>query len=278
MITVLKIGGVLVCIYVLFVFLLMVSQRKMIYYPSTGTQENLLREAQAKKMAPWKDAGDDVIGWISPTSGNDSGGSAVVIFHGNAGYALQRDYFVDGFLSQKSGAPWTVYLFEYPGYGARNGSPSEKSFKNRAAEAITPLLEKHEKLFLVGESLGTGVAAFLANRFGAQIDGLLLVTPFTKLADVGRKHYPIFPVALLLRERYDNLQSLAGYNGPVAFLIAGSDEIIPPSLGRALYEAYSGPKRIWVQEGRGHNTLNFAPDSTWWREVIEFWQRSGETP
>ncbi len=94
--------------------------------------------------------------------------------------------------------------------------------------------QDYDQLFLVGESIGTCVAASLENQYSARTKSVLLITPFTSLVDVGKVHYPIFPIALLLRDRYDYVESLKGYGGPVAFLIAGADEIVPPSLGYQL--------------------------------------------
>lgn len=271
MLTALKMIGILVLIYGGLVLIMAGCQREMIYFPSTSPEEHLLKEAQAKGMTAWRNADHELIGWkkSSPEPGN--GGNAVVIFHGNAGYALHRDYFVDGFLALEDQQPWTIHIFEYPGYGARQGRPSEERFKAAAGEALAGLLgENYDRLFLVGESLGTGVATYLAGRYADRIAGLLLITPFTSLVEVGRKHYPIFPVGMLLRDRYDNLEPLQGYGGPVAFLLAGADEIIPPALGRRLYAAYAGPKHLWVQEGRGHNSLNYHPKAAWWQEVVDF--------
>lgn len=271
LLTALKMLGILVLIYGGLLLLVAGCQRKMIYFPSQGSEETLLKEANAKGLTAWRNAEGDLIGWKASKPGNADVGNAVVVFHGNAGYALHRDYFADGFLALTDQTPWTVYIFEYPGYGARPGPPSEERFQKTAGEAVADLLKKkYERVFLVGESIGSGLACHAANEFSERIDGLLLITPFTSLVDVAKKHYPLFPVGLLLRERYDNLRTLEGYHGPVAFLIAGADEIIPPSLGRRLFEFYSGPKRVWVQEGRGHNTLDYDPRALWWKEVTDF--------
>lgn len=274
--TAMKMFGILVLIYGGLLLMLVSCQRKMIYFPNHGSEERLLKEAHGKGLSAWRNADRELIGWKASPPENGSGGNAVVVFHGNAGYALHRDYFVDGFLALDDTTPWTIHIFEYPGYGARQGGPSEERFKASAGEAVASLFsENYDRLFLVGESLGTGVATHLAARFPERVDGLLLITPFTSLVDVGRKHYPFLPVGLLLQERYDNLAPLEGYGGPVAFLIAEADEIIPASLGRKLYEAYAGPKRIWVQEGRGHNSLDYHPRATWWKEVVGFLHNPG---
>ena len=264
----LKALAILLLIYILLCLALVGCQRQVVYYPSKATEEQLDNEARKKGMVRWRGEDGTSVGWKMAAAGD--GSRAVVVFHGNAGYALHRTYIADGFEALEEEHAWSVYLFEYPGYGARPGQPSQSTFQTTAAAAISSLFDDYEKLFVVGESIGTGVATHLAERFSERIDGLLLITPFTSLVDVGKKHYPIFPIDLLLRERYDNRSALRHYQGPVAFLIAGNDEIIPNSLSYKLYEGYDGFKRMWIQEGQGHNTLNFAPSAPWWQEMAGF--------
>jgi hypothetical protein len=100
------------------------------------------------------------------------------------------------------------------------------------------------------------------------VAGLLLLTPLKSVADVARRHYPWAP-AFLLRDRFDSAAALARYRGPVAFLVAGSDEVVFADPGRALFAAYGGPKRLWVQEGRGHNEVRYDRRDPMWREIVE---------
>lgn len=242
-------------------------QRQLIYYPQVEPEEVLLQVAASLGLRDWRDENGRLIGWRS----SDPGGGArrVVVFHGNAGYALHRDYYVAGFLAQPQN--WEVYLFEYPGYGARPGEPSESGIKAAAVEAVELLLSHGAgPLYLVGESLGSGVASYLSSRYPEQVSGLLLVTPFTSLVDVAAHHYSFLPVRALLGERYDSGKALRHYRRPVAFLVAGSDEIVPPTLGQRLYDSYRGPKWLHVEPGAGHNTLPFYPAAGWWREVTQF--------
>lgn len=271
--TVLKMFGIFVLVYVGLSLLLVGCQRKMIYYPSHDSEESLLQGAQTKGMSAWRNADGELIGWKASVLHNGKGRNAVVVFHGNAGYALHRDYLINGFLALDDQQSWTIHVFEYPGYGARKGPPSEEHIKATAGEAVKSLFnENYDHIFLVGESIGTGVATHLAEQFSERIKGVLLITPFTSLVDVGKTHYPFFPIEWLLRERYDNIKPLKGYGGPVAFLIAEADEIVTASLGHKLYETYSGPKKLWVQKGRRHNTLNYDPRASWWKEVVSFFQ------
>jgi pimeloyl-ACP methyl ester carboxylesterase len=259
-------GVVLVFIGGLFMFATL--QRQMIYYPEVAPEEALLATAEKFGLLDWRDDDQQLIGWYTQSPGDNPG--RVVVFHGNAGHALYRQYFAAGFLALEQA--WQVYLFEYPGYGARPGAPSESDIKEAAASAVNQLLaDDPGPIYLVGESLGSGVATHLAGIFRDRVAGVLLVTPFTSLPDVAGHHYGLLPVRALLNERYDAKEALTRYNGPVAFLIAGNDEIVPATLGRELYDGYRGPKWLQEQAGAGHNSLDFDPGAQWWRELEEFW-------
>ena len=101
----------------------------------------------------------------------------------------------------------------------------------------------------MGESLGSSFASRLAAENPQSVSGLFLVTPFTCLADVAASHYPFLPVRWMLRERHDAQEYLKAYPGPVAFLIAGRDEVMKNNLGEKLYGQYPGRKRLWTQAG-----------------------------
>ena len=125
-------------------------------------------------------------------------------------------------------------------------------------------------VFILGESLGSGVASYFAAQFPQQVAGLLLITPFSSLTDVAAHHYPFLPVRLLLRERYDSLEALSHYTGPVAFLLAGRDEVVSTSLGQQLYDSYKGRKWLHIEPRAGHNTLPYHPGAPWWKQASTF--------
>ena len=242
-------------------------QRQMIYYPAVAEERGLLDEAARLGLKPWRDGNGGLIGW-RPASQGESG-RRMVVFHGNAGFALHREYFVEGFRALGEG--WEVFLFEYPGYGARSGSPSEEAIKGAATRAVELLLRRDASpIYLIGESLGSGVASHLAAAFPEQVAGLLLVTPFSSLVDVAAHHFKWLPARAVLSERYDSMEALSHYRGPVAFLLAGEDEVVPKDLGQRLYDQYQGLKWIRVIPGAGHNSLPVYPGADWWGEVSAF--------
>ncbi|TVQ26159.1 MAG: alpha/beta fold hydrolase [Spirochaetaceae bacterium] len=245
--------------------LMTACQSMFLYHPSTEREEVLLRTAARYGLEPWPEAGSGRMGWQGPAA--DRPEARILVMHGNAGHSLHRQYYARGFDSR-----FVVYLLEYPGYGSREGRPGEEAFIAAAAEAVERLLseDSDQPIYVLGESIGSGVATQVAARYHDAVSGILLVTPFTNIAAVARVHYPRFLVNAILRDRFDNEAALAEYDGPVGFLLAGRDEVVSTELGRALYESYDGPKRLWVQDEAGHNTLDFSARSTWWEEASEF--------
>src|SRR5215469_8737562 len=141
-------------------------------------------------------------------------------------------------------APLDLFVVEYPGYADRAGKPSERALYEAAAEAFEQL-PTNGPTYLLGESLGTGVAACLAGRFPEQVAGVIMLAPFNRLAAVAQAHYLWLPVRLLLTERFPAEAHLRNYHGPLAALVGGQDRVIPQKFGRRLYDGYAGPKRLW---------------------------------
>lgn len=263
--------------YLGMVLLLAGCQRRFIYYPSRLDEDQALRNARRLGLEAWKDADGVLAGWRRPADpSRPAAVRRVLVFHGNAGNALHRIYFVDGFEAAETSV-WDVVLFEYPGYGPRPGKPAESTILPAAAAALKQLLKENpEPVFLVGESLGSGPACRLAAEYPSAVAGLWLVTPFTSLADAARIHYPYIPVRRLLRDRYDNVAALQSYKGPLAVLTAGQDRVVPARLGRRLYESAAALRKHWMQQpGADHNTLDLSLGSDVWTAVSAFWMEEG---
>jgi pimeloyl-ACP methyl ester carboxylesterase len=119
------------------------------------------------------------------------------------------------------------------------------------------------------------VAALAAAADPAAVDGLLLVTPLSSVPAVARRHYLALPEAFY-RDAYRADLALPRYAGPVAFLLAGRDEVVFPDLCRALHDRAPGQKRIWEDPLAGHNTVSWDPSLPRWREIVGFLARRGD--
>lgn len=251
--------------YAALLVLFTLLQRYLIYVP-TKLPPEVAEEAAAKAgFVAWRNASGQVIGW--KLSAGSAPTASILIVHGNGGWALDRAYMTG---TMHDAAPLDIYILEYPGYGARGGSPGEKSFLAAADEAFENL-PKNLPVYVVSESLGTGVAAHLAQKFSSGVAGLALFVPYDKLASVAANHVPFLPAYFLLWDRFDPAAWLKGYHGPVKVIVAGSDEIIPPKLGERLYDSYYGPKILQIIPGARHSSTT-AETSDWWKELLAFWQ------
>jgi len=259
--------GILLGVYVTLCLGLAAGQRHLIYFPCKETFPALEARAAEHAFQPWSNTNSQFIGWKRVIK-DQPGAGQILILHGNAGCALDRMGYAHAL---QSVGPFDVYILEYPGYGGRPGSPNQKSIFRAAAEAIS-LLKTTNKIYVIGESLGSGVACYLASTFTQSVAGVLLIAPYNNLATVAQHHMRIVPVRWLLRDRYPSDVYLRSYSGPVAFLLAGRDTVIPSRFGRRLYNGYRGPKQVWEVPEAGHNEIH-DPDLSWWKEAIDFWQR-----
>ena len=248
--------------------LLYFAQGRLIYMAERASEEVLTREARTLMLEPWRDSSGGLIGWRRP---NPGAANRIVVFHGNAGWALLRDHFIEALQRLDGGRTWEVMLFEYPGYGARAGTPSEKAIVTAANAALEELLASDSRpLFLLGESLGSGPASAMAAKFGSRIAGLTLLVPYHSLAHAAGHHYPYIPVSLILRDRFDNAEALRQYTGPVVFALAEKDEVVTFEGGRKLHDLHAGPKRLIVFPNLMHNDVDYSPSADWWGEMSEF--------
>jgi len=257
----------LVIVYLLIALAALIFQRRLIYFPTKIPADRVVQAAAEHGFVPWRNPSGQIIGWKFPSTSSPV--ASVLVTHGNAGCAIDRGYLASPI---HDAAPVDVYVLEYPGYGSREGSPDKRSFLAAADEAFGLLTNGLPK-YVVSESIGAGVACHLAGTHPKKVAGLMLFAPYHDLASVAQRRMPFLPAYLLLLDRFKPAEDLKNYHGPVKFVVAGSDEIIPPGSGRQLFADYSGPKTLQIIPGAHHNEVaEQSPE--WWKEVFSFWQQN----
>jgi fermentation-respiration switch protein FrsA (DUF1100 family) len=109
-----------------------------------------------------------------------------------------------------------------------------------------------DEIILYGRSLGGGCAVALAADGGAR--ALVLERTFDRLVDVAAAQYPVIPVQLLMRNRYDSLDRLPRYRGPLIQLHGTRDQLIPIDRGKRLFAAARSSRKHFIAvPGLGHN-------------------------
>ncbi len=192
----------------------------------------------------------------------------VIVFHGNGGAAADRGFYLDALGARG----YRVILAEYPRYGGRKGELGEKAFVADGIETVRLAFEEYGgPLYILGESLGCGVAAAVAGKASVKIDGIVLITPWDTFESVAKSKFPFLPVRLLLKDKYDSIKNLHSFKGKIAVVGAGRDEIIPIRHAENLFNSLPGSgKKMWTIEGAGHNDWYTYTNSSWWEEIISF--------
>lgn len=152
-----------------------------------------------------------------------------------------------------------LYLLHYRGYTGSTGKPSEQALVADALALFDRVAREHADVAVVGRSLGTGVAVQLAAQ--RPVSRMVLVTPFDSLAGLAARQFPVFPVRLLLRDRYDSAAHAPRVRAPTLLVAAAEDEIIPAHSAEALLARFpEGVASLRVIAGTGHNTISLSPE------------------
>lgn len=199
-------------------------------------------------------------GWLVRGEGGNQN-PLLIYFGGNAEE-------VSTFLAEASAYAekgWSVLLMNYRGYGLSEGNPGEKELFSDAVFIYDSLASQGGgRVALMGRSLGTGVAVYLASV--RPVTGVVLVSPFDSLREVAGEHYPWLPVSLLLKHPFDSMSRAGSIDAPLLALVAENDELVRPSRSVRLAEHWGGPRTIRVVDSAGHNSISASPA---YRQAVE---------
>jgi fermentation-respiration switch protein FrsA (DUF1100 family) len=192
--------------------------------------------------------------WYAPTATGGEHAPVLVWSHGNGGNIENRAEVL--LALQARGV--TILAYDYRGYGRSEGRPSEAGVYRDARAAYdseraagTP----PERIVCFGESLGSAVTLQLATE--RPCAGVVVVAPFTSLADVAWRHYG--PLGMLAGSRFDALANVTRLTVPLLIVHGDRDEVVPFELGERLFAAAREPKRFVRARGAHHNDVFDAP-------------------
>jgi len=236
---------VALCTYIGVAILVGLFQTRLIYFPSSALELTPVDvRLKFDDVTLTTQDGVRISAWFVPA---DDARTTVLFFHGNAGNNGNRIPE----LKVLNSLHYNVMILDYRGFGKSEGSPSENGTYLDAVAAWEYLVQIRgiptKTIVIVGESIGGGVAIELARR--EQPGALVVQSTFTRLADIAALHYPLLPVGLLLRHRYDSVDKVGDIHCPKLFFHSTDDSLIPITMGRALYDAAAQPKQFLETPG-----------------------------
>ena len=256
--------------YAAVVALVFVFQARLVYYPGIGREVTVSPLAYGLAFDPVEirtSDGETLHGWWVPA---DKARGTVLLLHGNAGNISHRlDYLL---MFNRLGH--STFIVDYRGYGRSSGTPSEEGTYRDAEAAWNYLRQarsvRQQDLVIAGESLGGGVATWLAARVAPR--ALLLFSTFTSVNDLGSEIYWFLPVRLINRIGYDNLRNLERISAPLFIAHSRDDEIVPYAHGRRVFEAAREPKEFLEMRGSHNEGLVFTRKE-WMAQLGSFLDR-----
>ncbi len=229
--------------YALACLALFLSQRSLIYYPQprrfgndAGIMKLLVKDVQ-----------------LNVTTRQLDVPQAVIYFGGNA-----ED--VSGSLPDLAQAfpHHALYLMHYRGYGGSAGKPSQEALFADALALFDQVRAQHPNVTVIGRSLGSGVAAYLAST--RPLARLVLVTPYDSMADLAARQFPMFPIRWIMTDKFESWRYAQRISVPTTLVTAENDVVIPRASTNLLLTRFKpGIARQIVIPSTGHNSLSNHP-------------------
>ena len=214
-------------------------------------------------------------GWRMPLP--SPGSSPWVLFlHGNASTIASHVNISHYRLLR--GAGLNVLAPEYRGFSGLEGIPTEETLAADARAAYDyltgPGRVPPSQIVVYGWSLGAAVAVRLAAEVHQA--AVILEGAPASLADIGQRRYPLFPIHLVMRSKFDSIGKVHKIRAPLLFLHSPDDEVIPIGEGRRLYEAARSPKQF-VEVNGGHVHASQVDEGRFASVISAFLQQHGIT-
>ena len=157
----------------------------------------------------------------------------VIYYHGNRGNMKTVEQYALPFLTNN----YDVLIMDYRGFGGSEGNINRPEYLLEDAVLWYDWITKnyqHDNIIIVGKSLGTGVATYVASKRKSSL--LMLITPYDALYRVANNKYPWLPVKFLLKYLIPSIDWLKDIKQPIRIIHGTHDETIPAQRAQSYFE------------------------------------------
>jgi len=205
-----------IAVYLGVVVYMYLTQEEQIFRPDLIEKEEPIDLNNVEKISFKVEEGVNLDGVYKKSQKEDS--PLIIYFGGNADDATR----ILVYLQSLKG--FDIVAFNYRGFVKSTGKPSQKALFGDALR-IYDEFSKNKNIIVMGRSLGTGVATYLASK--RDIVGLILITPYDSIVSIAQKKYPYLPVKLLLKHKFESVKYMLHVKAPVGLIEVKNDETIP---------------------------------------------------
>lgn len=213
----------------------------------------------------------------------------VIHFHGNA--QNMSSHF--GFSYWLTTQGYQVFIFDYRGYGASKGKPTEAGLVQDGIATIEYVRRRKdvdpERLAIFGQSLGGAVAVassgLLQDKSG--IRAIVLESTFDSYRSIARdvlaRHWLTWPFQwapwICISNRYKPVKYLDRLPScPILVIHGDADPVVPYTFGERLFAHLREPKEFWKVPGGGHTEAFMRFASTFRPRLVRFLDQAVPKP
>ncbi len=128
-----------------------------------------------------------------------------------------------------------IVTFNYRGYGKSKGSLTEKNIMEDGLHVAQKVQKNYGDFYIVGFSLGSSVASYVASKHKAK--GVFLVGVYDSVANIAKKKFGI-NLSLLLRYKFDNTKVVKNIEIPTYVFVSKTDKTTYIENARELKKHY----------------------------------------
>lgn len=251
---------ILVYVLVFYVFLVVfmyLQQDSFLFFPSKARHEFHGYENVSNYTLESRDG--TLRGWL--VNDRFTREKIVIYYGGNA-----EDIFLN--IDEFTDIQAASLFVPYRGYGPNVGKPGERVIFGDALAVFDDVQKRYPsaKVFLIGRSLGSGVAVYVAAK--RKVAGAVLLTPYDSIENVARSAYPLMPVSLLLKHRFNSLAYLRNVSCPLLIIYGGRDRVVKPERTENLMRHIEGEKEVVRIEQGDHSSIDMYPQ--YWDSILRF--------
>ena len=226
---------------------LYIFQRDLLYHPTENNYDGDKLTVNIQEVKIVTDDNIDLLAWYHNKDINKF--KTILFLHGNAGSLENRIHKINHFEDMNI----NFLLLSWRGFSGNKGKPTEKGLYQDARSAVKWLVKQgviEENIIIYGESLGTGITTEIAQN--KNFAGIILETPFTSMVAAGKSKYPIFPIKLLLKDKYESDKKIKNIKSPVLIMHGEEDQIVPFWMGEKMFQMANEPKYSYFTKFDDH--------------------------
>lgn len=179
----------------------------------------------------------------------------IIFSHGNAADILSVDNFCKS-LSEK--LKINVVLYDYQGYGFSTGKPCEQNCYDDLYSVIEYVkLYKPTNIFLIGQSLGTGIVVDYVSKYKWK-DPVMLISPYESIISVVNNSFNSITQYI---DMFDTKNKISCATCPILIIHGEQDKLININDSKRLYKKIKNKiNPIWIEDAGHNDILSFITD------------------